>query len=125
MADMVLTKTRMVGGVWEGLLTAAEPTAQPDLKAWFLGRAIAAPELSAETGADRRRWRVKLVIPAEVLSDGVNTVVIGSADGETLAIETFVCGDPLEADIRAEIDLLRAELDMLKKAFRRHCLETM
>jgi hypothetical protein len=26
--------------------------------------------------------------------------------------------------LRAEVDLLRAELDMLKRAFRRHCVET-
>jgi len=26
--------------------------------------------------------------------------------------------------MRVEMDLLRAELDMLKRAFRRHCLET-
>jgi hypothetical protein len=31
----------------------------------------------------------------------------------------------MEDDLRAEVDLLRAELDMLKRAFRRHCLETM
>jgi hypothetical protein len=31
---------------------------------------------------------------------------------------------PLEEDIRAEVSLLRAELDLLKRAFRRHCAET-
>jgi hypothetical protein len=30
----------------------------------------------------------------------------------------------LAEDIRAEMDLLRAELDLLKQAFRRHCVET-
>jgi hypothetical protein len=30
----------------------------------------------------------------------------------------------LDEDIRAEVDLLRAELDLLKRAFRRHCSET-
>ena len=37
---------------------------------------------------------------------------------------TIVTGVAMEDDVRAEIDLLRAELDMLKRAFRRHCLET-
>jgi hypothetical protein len=37
----------------------------------------------------------------------------------------IVTGEPLDDDIRAELDLLRAELEMLKRAFRRHCLETM
>jgi hypothetical protein len=37
---------------------------------------------------------------------------------------TLIAGDVLGDDIRAEVDLLRAELDMLKRAFRRHCVET-
>ena len=42
-----------------------------------------------------------------------------------LASFTVVMGQPLDEDIRAEMALLRAELDMLKRAFRRHCVETM
>jgi hypothetical protein len=38
---------------------------------------------------------------------------------------SIVAGDALAEDIRAELSLLRAELDMLKKGFRRHCLETL
>ena len=37
----------------------------------------------------------------------------------------LMSGDALSYDIRAEVTLLREELDMLKRAFRRHCLETM
>ena len=46
------------------------------------------------------------------------------AGGEVLASFTLVAGVPLEEDLRAEISLLRAELDLLKKAFRRHVTET-
>ena len=42
-----------------------------------------------------------------------------------LILSCQLAGEALAHDIRAEIDLLRAELDMLKRAFRRHCLETM
>ena len=45
--------------------------------------------------------------------------------GETLAHFTIITGVPMEDDLRAEVDLLRAELDMLKRAFRRHCVETL
>ena len=37
---------------------------------------------------------------------------------------SLLAGEALGDDIRAEVALLRAELDMLKRAFRRHCLET-
>jgi hypothetical protein len=55
----------------------------------------------------------------------VQTFLVREAgSGATLGHFTIVAGVPLEADLRAEVDLLRAELDMLKKAFRRHCVES-
>ena len=55
----------------------------------------------------------------------MQTVVIADAEtGEAEATVSLVAGEALAGDLRAEIDLLRAELDMLKRAFRRHCLET-
>jgi hypothetical protein len=38
---------------------------------------------------------------------------------------TVIVGVPLEEDLRAEISLLRAELDLLKRSFQRHCTETL
>ena len=55
----------------------------------------------------------------------VRQVIERAANGETLGHVTLIAGDPLAEDLLAEVDLLRAELDMLKRAFRRHCLETM
>jgi len=52
----------------------------------------------------------------------VQTFLIREAEGgETLAHFTIVAGAAADADMRAELDLMRAELDMLKKAFRRYC----
>ncbi|WP_310795043.1 hypothetical protein [Neotabrizicola shimadae] len=71
-------------------------------------------------------WLVRVPIPPEVLSEGVQTFIIREqGKDETLAHFTVVTGVALEDDLRAEIDLLRAELDLLKRAFRRHCVETM
>lgn len=123
MPEMTLTKTRFAGGIWEGLLTGAD--AAPKIAASHLGRAIEDVTVTAdprEAGA----WRVSVGIPADILSDGVQTVLVtDAASGATLATISLVAGEPLEDDIRAELDLLRAELDMLKRAFRRHCVETM
>jgi hypothetical protein len=58
-----------------------------------------------------------------ILNDGVQTFVIQNA-GQTLGSFSIVSGRPLDHDLRSEIDLLRAELDLLKRAFRRHCVET-
>lgn len=119
-----LTKTRIRAGVWEGVLSG--PTAAPPaLEVLLLGVAItgvtvtAIPDRSGE-------WAVRVPIPSEALSEGVQTFIIRDvATEEKLAHFTIITGVAMEEDLRAEVDLLRAELDMLKRAFRRHCLETV
>jgi HAMP domain-containing protein len=70
-------------------------------------------------------YRFTADIPAEIISDGVQTLLFNLRETEeTLGHLSFVAGTPLEADIRAEVSQLRAELELLKKAFRRHCRET-
>lgn len=128
-----LTKTRIRAGVWEGVLAATPtsgtpasgPSDAPALEVSLLGTAIAGLTLTAIP--DRAgEWLVRVPIPADALSEGVQTFLIRNiATAETLAHFTVITGVAMEDDMRAEIDLLRAELDMLKRAFRRHCLETM
>lgn len=117
-----LTKIRLSEGVWEGHLSGEEGV--PALKALHLDQELDGLEVTpVEEGAG---WRVRLAIPVELISDGVQTFVIAdAATGEHLSSFALLAGEGLAEDIRAEMDLLRAELDMLKKAFRRHCLETM
>jgi hypothetical protein len=122
MAEITLTKTRIRNGVWEGVLTGA--AAQPALQVMLLEAPL--PGLSVQAVPGRSGdWLVRVPIPAEVLSEGVQTFLIRDAvSGLTLAHFSIITGVAMEDDLRAEIDLLRAELDMLKRAFRRHCLET-
>jgi hypothetical protein len=122
MTDRVtLTQTRLMNGLWEGVLTGASGTA-PVVEASHGDRALDGVEVTALPGATGR-FAVRLPIPAQVLSEGVQTLLL-RCGGEVLAQVTIVAGAPLEEDLRAEISLLRAELDLLKRAFRRHCAET-
>lgn len=125
MTELSLTQTRIRDGIWEGALSGPEEqTAPPALVATHLEKpldGISVAPVKDEPGA----WSVRLPIPAAIMSEGVQTVMISDpATGTTLCAFTLVAGEPLDEDIRAEIDLLRAELDMLKRAFRRHCVET-
>ena len=55
-----------------------------------------------------------------LIADGVQTFLISDKrSGETLDSFALMSGDALSYDIRAEMALLREELDMLKRAFRR------
>jgi hypothetical protein len=61
----------------------------------------------------------------DLIGDGAQTFLIFDKDtGETLDSFTIIAGDAVSDDIRAEVALLRAELDLVKRAFRRHCVET-
>jgi hypothetical protein len=122
MPDSTLTKTRIRAGVWEGVLTGVATA--PALDVLHLEQPIAG--VTVTSIVDRPgEFAVQVPIPAELLSEGVQTFLIrNSGTGQTLAHFTIITGVAMEDDVRAEIDLLRAELDMLKRAFRRHCLET-
>ena len=115
-----LLKTKFVDGIWEGVLTGTE--AMPQLSANHMGQPLDAPRIEQHPEAG---WRVTLALPTSVLSDGVQTVVIAEEGSDApLAQVHVMAGEPLDDDLRAEVQLLREELDMLKRAFRRHRVET-
>ncbi len=124
MTDLTLTKTRMAAGVWEGVLTrTGTGNVQPDLAVSHQNEKVAGWSVAEDAATGT--WVVLVPVPADLIADGVQTFVISDArSGETLASFALLAGEALAEDIRAEIDLLRAELDMLKRAFRRHCVET-
>ena len=120
MAQMSLTKTSLTAGVWQGVLYGGGDA--PQLTVSHLGEALAPPDLVA----DGDTWLVSVAIPPETISDGVQTFVIAdAATGHELASFALAAGEAMAHDLRAEVDLLRAELDLLKKAFRRFCADAI
>jgi hypothetical protein len=121
MTNLVLTKTRMRAGVWEGVLTGAGETA-PVLTLRHNGDLVSGLSLTAtEDGA----YHVQAPVPVDRIADDVQTFAITDGDNMTvLASFVIFAGEQLEDDLRAEVDLLRAELDLLKRAFRKHCIDT-
>lgn len=123
MTELTLTKTRIRAGVWEGVLSGS--SAEPVLDVQHLEKPVAGVTVSV-VPERAGEWLVRVPVPVELLSEGVQTFLIrDAATGEKLQHFTIITGVAMEDDLRAEVDLLRAELDMLKRPFRRHCLETM
>ncbi len=119
---MKLTGTRIVEGVWEGVLTGAD--APPDVAVTHLDEPVDGVRVDPDP-SHAGQFLVRVPIPVALLSDGTRTFVISDAGtGARLASFAVVLGQPLDEDIRSEMALLRAELDLLKRAFRRHCVET-
>jgi hypothetical protein len=122
---MTLTRMRLAEGVWEGLLSTRAKSA-PRLLLRHRDELVGEPETVEADGksGEPGRWLVRFRLPVERLSDGVQTFVIeDAATGDALAHETIFAGEMVDEDIRSEVSLLRAELDLLKRAFRRHCSE--
>ncbi|MEQ8898225.1 MAG: hypothetical protein RID23_14150 [Roseovarius sp.] len=124
MTDLTLTKTRLFEGVWEGVLTRESGgTAAPEVEVTHLQKPLEGVEIIEKP--EEKLWVLRVPIPAEAIADGVQTfLIIDRATGEKIGDFALMSGDALSYDIRAEVTLLREELDMLKRAFRRHCLET-
>ncbi len=125
MAELRLTKIQIKEGVWTGELVTEGTDATPEIEVRHLDQVLGGVKLRAKE-ATKGHFTLSVPIPADVLSDGVQTFVISEKEtGARLDSFSIVTGQPMEDDIRAEMDLLREELDMLKRAFRRHCVETM
>ncbi|WP_417722433.1 hypothetical protein [Salipiger sp.] len=125
MSAYSLTKTRFREGLWEGLLVAeARGAAPPEILVTLNDAPVRG--VTVTQAGDAARWAVEVPVPVEAVGDGVQTfLILDAGAGTKLDSFTLIAGEALGDDIRAEMALLRAELDMLKRAFRRHCLETM
>lgn len=119
-SEITLVQASITAGVWEGVF-GGTGTTPPAFAARHGGREVEGVELRSVPGK-AGQLAVRVPIPAWALNDGVQTFVV-QADGTTLAEFTLVAGIPLDQDLRAEIGLLRAELDLLKRAFQRHVRE--
>ncbi len=122
MSTLTLTPTKMRHGVWQGIVQQTG-TGVPQIKVTHLGTKV--PDVVVAESATQGEWRIEVPIPATAIADGVQVFLISDAtDDEQLGQFTLIAGEALGDDIRSEVELLRAELDMLKRAFRRHCVET-
>ncbi len=116
MAGTKLVSLGVREGVWEGRLTAPGET-PPEVEVTHLGAAL--PEVSVRSEA-AGVWILRVPVPPESLGDGVQTYLVTDvATGTRLGSFAIAVGEALDGDLAAELELIRAELDMLKKAFRR------
>ncbi len=122
MSDLVVTKTKMQSGVWEGVVSGSGEQA-PAVAVTHLEKPV--PDVALTAIGESGEWLLRVPVPADAIADGVQTLLISDAGtGALLERVTLITGEALSDDLRAEVDLLRAELDLLKRAFRRHCVDT-
>ena len=121
MSEAKLNASGIRNGYWEGEVVTTDD-APPALEILHMNQNLDGVEIAP--AGEAGHWRVRVPIPAATLNEGVQTFLIQhGASGNRIGEFTIIAGVPLEDDIRAEIGLLRAELDILKKSFRRHCVD--
>ena len=110
-----ITELRIIRGMCRGRLIAKGSDA-PDIV--FEAGDIAMPD--TEISRDKEGWQFTQELPAALLSEGAQSVVISDAkSGVELKQFSLSVGEALADDLRAEVAQIRAELDLLKTAFRR------
>ena len=111
-----IINARLQAGVWSAEL-AGVGTTQPALAASFAGQDL--PDLKMQHDSAKDIWRLSVPLPPEMISEGVQMLLIRDPAGTTVASLAVAAGDVLADDLQAEVALLRAELDLLKSAFRK------
>lgn len=122
MTALTLTKTKLKQGVWQGIITGMgeEP---PQIEVTHENTVVSDIVLTHNESADH--WTLSVHVPLAAISDGAQTLIIRDKQAdEKIGHITLQADDLADQGLRAEMDLMRAELDMLKRAFRRHCAET-
>ncbi|MGB0799607.1 MAG: hypothetical protein ACPG5U_08450 [Planktomarina sp.] len=114
-----IIKTRLRDGVWEGDIAGLGDDDNVDVTI----RDIPVDYVTL-VRKDDGIARISVPVPSQFITEGVNTFMIRYGD-QTIGSFTLIAGDLAGDDLRAEVEMLRTELDMLKKAFRRHVRETM
>lgn len=118
MAISEIREAAFENGVWQAEAVSVE---QPDVLVYYLGAEVADVDVQE---VDTNLWEVSVPIPSAAVGDGVHTFVVQERGvPETLISFTLMAGSPVANDLRAEMSLMRQELDLLKRAFRRYVSE--
>ncbi|MFB2532811.1 hypothetical protein ACEYYB_08745 [Paracoccus sp. p4-l81] len=111
-----LDRGQFRAGQWVGTFVGPD---QPQVAVTLNGAPLDGLAVDVAAQGDDR-WQVSFPVPAQALTDGVQSFVIAdAASGDRLAVATILTGIPVDDDLRAEIALLRAELELVKRSLRR------
>ncbi len=109
--------TGLTDGVWTAVLRGVSKARKaPAIQAMMGGSVLDGLDVTPRPG-EANAWDLRLMLPATVLNDGM-TCILFRLDGQTVADLVLMAGTPIADDLRAELALMRAELDLLKKVMR-------
>lgn len=114
-----LQDTGLSNGIWRGLLDTGTK-ARPDLVLSCNGELLAGLPVEVEPAASGA-WALSVHLPAKLLNDGYQICQLLDRVSQN-SVGQFVlfagCAPP--SDLSAEVALLRAEVEMIKRAMRQN-----
>ncbi len=116
MADFLrIERLRFSAGRFRAEVVAAGEGPAPEIALRLRGEVLAQAKLAPKGPG---RWSLDVEAPAAAFGEGVAILEFAAEDGSRLAAYPLAAGAALEGDLVAEVASLRAELDLLKQAFR-------
>jgi hypothetical protein len=112
MADLKVSNSCLRDGIWEGHLSGTEtaPAVQLLCNGQVAGSVSVLPHPDGG---------FSLSAPLPAASNGVQTfAMVDTGNGASLAHLTLVAGSDFPDDLRAEVALLRSEVELLKRILR-------
>lgn len=123
MTTLSLQKIRFQNGQWEGIIHGTTEE-KPAVQVRFQNHPLDTVVVERIENDDNIQWNLRFDVPHSALQDGVHCFLIHDMKADlTLGHFNLLADEHVTDDLRTEIELLRAELDMLKQMFRRHCRE--
>jgi len=126
MSRLHLINARLKAGVWRAVvLSEVKLDHPPSLAVMHEGNVQSAVVVEVGPDGAGQQWLLTFAVPSECLSDGTQLFIVSdTVRDEAIGQFTIQCGPTTEGELAADVELLRAELDLLKRAFRRHCTNT-
>lgn len=119
MLEFQLTKVSFDDGVWHGNIRGGN--GEPRISVSLNGAPLA--DITVKPG-ENGGWDLLIPVPPSCLSDGAHVFLIQEETSDTqLGHFSILAGAENESNLRGQVALLRSELDLLKRAFRRHFIE--
>lgn len=109
----VLTPIGLSNGIWT--VSVSGPDTPPQLEVRLGDHPLESPLPEQQPDGT---WLIHLRLPPEAINDGVSVLSVLD-QGERLGGFVVAAGDLLQDDLRAQVALLRAEVDLLKSTIRR------
>lgn len=115
MTDLTLTTLGFHAGIWNGRITGPVPN---EIEVLCADETLEGVEIAPD---GKNAALISVPILSDHLNEGINTFLVVNKETKSeiggFGIAIAYCGDD---NIRAEVQLLRAELNLLKKALRSH-----